>query len=286
VTDSKRSPIIPVYRSSIIRFVLYPQPVTRYPLPSIYPLPFREARGPAVSSELTRVERWVLGAVGAIAVLTFFFPLLTFHVPIVGDQPVSGYDVVSKVRQFSQAVRSASPPYQSPREMRSPSNHSSTSPARDGSGVVSAPLSLRLSWLIPVLITGALIGAGLTVVGSVVGITLARRGSTFGAVCGIGAILHIAILNSDVHTFMQQAMAVHAAVVQGNPFAGFAQALGNLAVNALTLAPGAGLWVLTGCLVIAAAATHTRALSTIRVAAPPSIRTDGVGRPPDITPPG
>jgi hypothetical protein len=199
-----------------------------------------------MNSEPTQVERRALGIVAAIAVLTFFFPLVYLHVPLAPDQEISGYDMISNMRQFSQQIGGASPKVDASDGAATPSI-----PAGKESTLTGSPLSLRLAWLIPVSILGSLFCAGLTLVGYFLGVRLAKWGSTVGAVLGIGSILHITILNSDVRAMMQHAM-TPVAELKDNPFAALAQGLGSLVVNAFRFAPGTGLWVLTSCLVVAA----------------------------------
>ncbi len=47
------------------------------------------------TAQVGAIERNSIVACCALAVLLFFFPLVTIHVPIAGDQDVSGYDVFS-----------------------------------------------------------------------------------------------------------------------------------------------------------------------------------------------
>jgi hypothetical protein len=42
-----------------------------------------------MSIKPTPVERWVLATVATIAILAFFFPLISLHIPVAGDQPAS-----------------------------------------------------------------------------------------------------------------------------------------------------------------------------------------------------
>src|SRR5207253_5861642 len=39
------------------------------------------------------LENWTIAFLSCIALLTFFFPLVAIHAPVVGDQGISGYDV-------------------------------------------------------------------------------------------------------------------------------------------------------------------------------------------------
>jgi hypothetical protein len=78
--------------------------------------------------------RWVLISLLAIAVQTFFFPLVSIHIPIAGDQEWSGYDVLAKSRDVDRKLDSfrdigksdtASEPSPAPTESSEP-----TSPSR------------------------------------------------------------------------------------------------------------------------------------------------------------
>lgn len=49
-------------------------------------------------------ERWIIGPLLSIGLLAFFLPLATFHIPIVGDQSVSGYDLIAQTNKFDQML--------------------------------------------------------------------------------------------------------------------------------------------------------------------------------------
>src|SRR5436853_21856 len=53
-------------------------------------------------------ERWIIGLLTAMGALMFFFPLLSFHIPIVGDVNYSGYDLVSHPGAVSNRLSSKS----------------------------------------------------------------------------------------------------------------------------------------------------------------------------------
>lgn len=56
------------------------------------------ARGPRIRPNRV-IERLVVGLLLVVALLTFFFPLMTLQIPVLGSQSVSGYDIFSKTRQ-------------------------------------------------------------------------------------------------------------------------------------------------------------------------------------------
>jgi hypothetical protein len=187
-----------------------------------------------------------------IALLTFFFPLISMHVPIAGDQTVSGYDIVSKMNNLRQSLTT-------------PSGGQIQLPQPPPQSDLRLPLSLRMVWLLPVLIIAAFVCALLALLAAWISLKVSRGASTVGAVCGLSGIVYLTILNSDVHTMMQQAMTKNATELKDNPFAALAQTLGNLMVGAFQVKAGTGLYTLVICLAAVALITHSRVLSRIRL---------------------
>ena len=204
----------------------------------------------------TPAENWTIGVLAGIALLTFFFPLISLRVPIAGDQTVSGYDVVSKMNNLKQSLTT-------------PSGGQIQLPQAPAQSDLRLPLSVRMVWLLPILFIAAFVCALLTLVGAWMSLKASRTASTAGAVCGLGAIVYLTILNSDVHTMMQQAMTNSATDLKDNPFAGLAQTLGSLMVGAFQVKAGTGLYTLVICLAAVALITHSRLLSRIRLADSP-----------------
>ena len=85
----------------------------------------------------SNVERNAIAGCCVLSILLFFFPLLTIHVPIAGEQDVSGYDVFSKLTEF--------------REKLKPPDGSQTNPysATPRTPPPDMPLSIQLGWLTP-----------------------------------------------------------------------------------------------------------------------------------------
>ena len=55
-------------------------------------------------NDMQSSERWIIGSLLAVAMLTFFFPLASLRVPIFGNQDVSGYELIAKAKEFDQAL--------------------------------------------------------------------------------------------------------------------------------------------------------------------------------------
>ena len=86
-----------------------------------------------------------------------------------------------------------------------------------------------------------------------------------GAVAGIGAMIHIWLINSDLHFQFELAMkmAAQAREAEPNPF--MLGMITNLVGKSFQLKPGAGLYVLTFCLAGVAAVTYGRVLARFGV---------------------
>ena len=206
--------------------------------------------------EWTPTERSLTAIAGAIGLLMFFFPLLTIQAPLVGAHDVTGYDIFSKVRQFSGQVDKSS----EPRDSRA-----SSSKVERPEPEHALPLSLRIAWLIPVSVTAALVLAAVVILGTLISVRLSAAAAMLGTVLSAGAIVHIAIANSDLHIWMQASMKRSTDDLRNNPFAAMAEQFGNLMMNAFKITPGLGLYALAGCLALAALVAQYRVLRRFRV---------------------
>jgi len=212
----------------------------------------------------TKPERLIVALLAVIAAVTFFFPLLSIRVPIAGDQEVTGYDTASRIRQLTRELRSASGQGPGEGEDGKPSIRLPRIPPRRNSDAVAAtPASVRFSWLIPVFVVGAFGCALLTVLGSLVSLPVAKIASTVGTVCGVLALLHLTVMNSDIHSMLNDAVQRWVGGRKENPLRGLAQTLGSVLVGGVSLKPGAGLYVLTVSLGLAALVAYSRFLSRI-----------------------
>ena len=225
----------------------------------------------------TSAEKAVLLSLASIALLMFFFPLIVIQAPIVGEQEVSGYDVFSKVRQFSNQVDKSSESSQSSASTstREPDADPSSAPRTKQASESQMPISLRLAWLIPIDVTVTFILAAVTFVGAVGRVRVSSISAMAGAALALLALLHVTFANSDLHTWLASSFKASAEELKGNPFAGIAEQFGNLMLNAFKIKPGAGLYVLAGAMMISAVLAKTRILSRYRVE--PITRSASVG---------
>jgi hypothetical protein len=206
-------------------------------------------------------ERWIVGLLLLVALLTFFFPLATVQLPILGNQEMSGYDLVTKGREFNRELTAVKPqnlgegisaPAQSERNEFAAVSHS------------SMPLSFQLISLIPIEIIlgfGCAFIALLCCLGSF-GLTPTKAFCSVGAIASIAALLHLVIANSDLHTWFREQMMARSSALANNPFAGLAQQIETLAVNSVQLKPGSGLFVEVAALSLAAVILLSRVLSS------------------------
>ncbi len=225
--------------------------------PALWQQPERRLIITIMRNRLTGPERWIVALLAAIAAFTFFLPLFSIQVPFVGDQEVTGYDTASKIRKLTRDLRSASG---HDREGK-PSIKLPKIPRNDSAQAPAIPVSIRFSWLIPVFIIGAFGCAVLTLLGSLLSLRISKIASTVGTFCGVLALVHLTAMNSDMHSLLEATIRQGTGDRQGNPLAGFMQAVGSALINTLTLKPGAGLYVLAISLGIAAFLAHSRFLS-------------------------
>jgi hypothetical protein len=202
----------------------------------------------------SNVERNVIVGCCVLSLLLFFFPLLTIQIPIAGQQDVSGYDVFSKLTEF--------------REKLKPPEGSQTNPyaATPRTPSPDIPLSIQLGWLTPLAIIVAFVCAAIALITAFKAIHVSRIVCVIGAVCAVAAILHITIMNSDLHSWIAESMKTAQSELKGNPYAGLAENIGALMLNAFQIKPGWGVYALLVLLGLAAVLGFSRVLSRLRVA--------------------
>jgi hypothetical protein len=88
--------------------------------------------------------------------------------------------------------------------------------------------------------------------------------STTGTAVSIAAILHLTLINSDLHTWFQELLRTSAEELWGNPFAEFAQEVRNLAANSFQIKPGAGLYGLAATLALVEFLCYSRLFARFR----------------------
>jgi hypothetical protein len=222
--------------------------VLKEPLPTAAPPnPKPVAKLATRMSDLSNVERNAIVGCCVLSLLLFFFPLLTIQIPIAGKQDVSGYDVFSKLTEFREKLK--------PPDALQTNPHATTprTAPRD------MPLSIQLGWLTPLAIIVAFVCAAIALLTAFKAIHISRIICVIGAICAVAAILHITIMNSDLHSWLAESMKT---AQSDNPFAGLAA----LMLNAFQIKPGWGVYALLVLLGLAAVLGFSRALSRLRVA--------------------
>lgn len=208
-------------------------------------------------ARLQSAEQLVVGLLLVVALLTFFFPLMTLQIPLLGNQSVSGYDIFTKTRQFRQQLTSI------PKGLgKSDSKSTQRSTPSTDSNEIALPISVQSAAFVPLEVTVAFACALLTLPGCFPRLHPAhvRVMSSVGSIAAVTAILHLTIINSDLHEWFQQSMQTGSGSPSENPFAGLMQQLGNLVVNTFQVKAGAGLYVLAVTLVLVAFLSYSRLL--------------------------
>jgi hypothetical protein len=207
---------------------------------------------------LAPFERNTIGACCVLALVLFFFPLLTIHVPIAGDQQLSGYEVFSKLNDVRSDMMSVS--RQAPAETASDDTEQN-SPRR-----ADLPLSIRLDWLIPATIVGAFFCVIAALIGAFTDIRLVGAASAVGVALTIVGILHTMVMNSDIHAFLSKSMLPSGSSSSDGLFSGLAQGLGALISNSFQVRPDWALYSLASLLGVVAIFGYSRVLARLRLA--------------------
>ena len=212
-------------------------------------------------NDMQSSERWIIGALLTVALLTFFFPLATLQVPILGSQDVSGYDLIAKAREFNQALDTVRS-----KKLRGSGTEPSQSVPSESNATVSdssIPQSVRTLPLIPIEIIASFACALLALFCCLgpFGSAPTKAFSAIGGAAAVAALLHLSVANSDLHTWFREQMKADSSDLANNPFAGLARQIENLAVNSVQLRPGTGLYVLAAALSLAAVLVISKVLS-------------------------
>jgi hypothetical protein len=210
-------------------------------------------------------EKWAIGALAVLGVLMFFFPVLTVTVPIVGTRSHSGYDVVLASRGVQDVTDNLS----------TSTETSTATPEAGKTESIRFPLSLRLAPLISFSVAVAFLAALATIAGVIFSMKVATVGSLVGTVAGIVAIVHVRVLNSDVHRAFQDELAKLKGDLSDNPFSGLAEGLSQLLAGSINILPGVGLYTLTACLALCFVLVKTRILARVTITPSPGHSPDG-----------
>jgi hypothetical protein len=197
-------------------------------------------------------ERWIAGALFTVALLAFFFPLASLELPVVGKIEASGYDFLSKSRQFEDRLGNLN-------NQTSEGGTEAPPRAEAPHAIRPFPVSIQTIPLLPIEILGSF---GLSAVALLLCIAGTSRGgvklaSTIAGVLGIGSILHIVIADSDLHAWIQAQMQTDTNAMRDNPFAALAQNIGSLIANAVHFRPGSGLYALAASVSVGALLLHS-----------------------------
>ncbi|MGA2336755.1 MAG: hypothetical protein ABSG08_15415 [Terriglobales bacterium] len=95
--------------------------------------------------------------------------------------------------------------------------------------------------------------------------------SAVGSLFALAAILHLTVMNSDLHAWFQESMRAASEELRGNPFPNFAETLGGIVANAFQIKPGIGLYVLAVTLALAAFLAYSRLMETVAIESEPTV---------------
>ncbi len=206
-------------------------------------------------------ERLIVGMLTCVAVLTFFFPVLTLQVPILGNQNYAGYDVVGQAGKFENTLQRASSTLGAPAGQAKPKSD-------------QLPASVQVAWLTPLLI---ILSSGFALMATLATFAAATQvikfSSMLGALAAVGAMVHVAIINADLHAQFRLAMKMAAQAREAEPNQFMMDVVTNVFGNSFQLKPGTGLYVLAICLACVAVITYGRVLVRFGLVPAPAGRT-------------
>ncbi len=203
-------------------------------------------------------ERLIVTVLTCVAVLTFFFPVVTLQVPILGNQNYAGYEIIGNVGKFEQTMQRASS------ALSAPAGAPKAKPEE-------LPGSVRIAWLSPMLITMSVGFAGIAFLATFrPAAQLVKAGALLGAVTAIAAIVHLSIINSDLHDQFRLAMKLAAQAREAEPNAFLEGVVADVVGNSIQLRPGTGLYALAICLAVTVVITYGRVLVRYGLVATPT----------------
>jgi len=213
-------------------------------------------------NDMRSSERWIIGSLLAAALLTFFFPLASLQVPVLGAQEVSGYELLSKAKEFNQTldlVKAKETSIENPA-----GSEQALSDPGTGASHSTLPFSVQALPIIPIEIVASFGCALSALICCIVplGSASVKTLSAVGAATAVFATLHLTIANSDLHTWFLDFIKADSSTLVANPFGGLAQQVANMAANSIQLKPGTGLFVLASTLSFATIILLSGVLST------------------------
>lgn len=237
--------------------------------------PIEVERARSTHLPLSNVERNAIVGCCVLSILLFFFPLLTIEFPfagernaIVGEQDVRGYDVFSKLPELREKLIGYDAFSKETERLKRNTNRFMyeeslvTREVHEGrKWPPNMPLSIQLRWLTQLAIIMAFVSAAIALVTAFKVIRISRIVCVIGAVCAGAAILHITIMNSDLHSWLESEL-------KRNLFAGLAE---EGLLDVLQIKPAWGAYALLVLLGLAAVLGFSRVLSRLGVAPEGSI---------------
>jgi hypothetical protein len=182
--------------------------------------------------------RWTVFFLLATALFSFFFPLISLQLPVLGNQSWSGYDAMSRMSSLEQQISSDTPANSTVGRKASDPTVSPTP---------EMPLSVQSIRLVPIEIGSAFACALLSLILPIADSAGVKAFVTLGVVAAGACIIHITVANSDLHSWMQSAISEDAGRQTDNFSAGI-EKLGGLLANSVQLNPGWGLFMLAASL--------------------------------------
>jgi hypothetical protein len=226
-------------------------------------------------------ERWIVGTFLTVALLTFFFPLVTLQVPILGNQDISGYDFITKATEFNQSLDVLKSKEVGEQTSEASEQVRSTPTSQMSPSSMSLPVQTLP--FVPIEIIASFACALIALCSCASPLReITKLICIFGSVAAAVSLLHLAIANSDLHTWLHQQMKTDSSMLTNNPFAGLSQQIGNLAVNSFQLKAGVGLYVFAASLLLATIVLQSRLLAATPGSTPAivvsDVQSDGTGR--------
>jgi hypothetical protein len=203
-----------------------------------------------------KAERITIGLILCVALLTFFSSLVSLRVPV-GDQLGDVYDVRAGLTLLRSSMGMFTTLGFS--EDRGVSTRTVAETLRTPEPL-DVPYSVRMASVPPWLIFAALACAGL----ALLDLLLVEKGtaliSLVGGCFGGLAIVQLAAMSSDLRSWTERVMNSGALGSPNNP----AMSTRVLMLNTFHVNPGAGLYLLTGCLFLVPVLSYSRAIPKVR----------------------